>query len=331
MLFFPLESLRPLSLSDRAVLEPLILSLEPHSCELNFLNLYTWSRISNTKFVVFAGLPWIWFPPRSTELMPRIACRRGNKALAGAGEQSEDLLLFPGGLKRELWPSPPQLQAVMRGFRQAGYAGGIGNVPAEYRQFFPALESFFKIAEENSAVGEYLYSIDQLLSLQGRKLAKKKNLISQFCHLYPSHSLRDFTADCIPACRQLAQRWYASRPADNYSRAEAEALEQTFAAVGELAFEGLCLYVETELVGFSLVSRLNSNTCDEHFEKVDLEYKGASQMLFHSLLQRLSGRYELINREQDLGLAGLRQVKRSYNPLEFRRQYQFCLRDDFPD
>ncbi|NLZ63967.1 MAG: DUF2156 domain-containing protein [Lentisphaerae bacterium] len=329
MFSFPLESLKALDISDQPALKPLILSLEPHSCELNFLNLYTWARAYSTHFAIYAGLPWFWFPPASAALLPRAAIHDSSE-VSLPGNQGEDLLLFPGGFNRGRWPSPELLAAVMWTFRQAGYAGIIRNVPVEYVQSFPEVNSLFRVDEESSAMSEYLYSVEQLQSLQGQKLAKKKNLIAQFRQLYPSHSVRGFSSELIPDCRCLAERWYAAHPGDDYIRAEADALDRTFAAVAELAPEGVCLYVDNILAGFSLITRLNTNTCDEHFEKIDTSYKGVGQVLFQELLQRLDGRYEFINREQDLGLAGLRQAKNSYDPIAVRQQFQFMLPMESP-
>lgn len=325
MTSFSLDSLKAIELADKPVLEPLLLALEPHSCEMNFLNLYAWGFANCTKFTIFAGLPWVWYPPEQAALLPR-AYTQTALSKPRPGDRGEDILLFPGGLNPERWPSPQLLQAVTAVFQQHGYAGIIRNVPAEYVQAYPEIRSLYMVEKASRDVGEYLYSVASLVSLRGRRLGKKKNLIAQFLQSYPDHAVLPFTADCISACQQLAESWYASRETSNYSRMEAAALQQTFAAVDELAVEGFCLYVNKKLIAFSIFTRLNSNTCDEHFEKVDINYKGGAQFLNQQMMKSLLGKYEFVNREQDLGIPGLRQAKKSYEPVQWRRNFQFTPR-----
>lgn len=112
-------------------------------------------------------------PSAASALLPRVSLHDCSE-LSLPGNQGEDLLLFPGGLNRERWPSPELIATVMRTFRQSGYAGIVRNVPVEYVQTFPEVHAWFRVDEEGSALGEYLYSVDRLRSLQGQKLAKKK-------------------------------------------------------------------------------------------------------------------------------------------------------------
>jgi hypothetical protein len=69
-----------------------------------------------------------------------------------------------------------------------------------------------------------------------------------------------------------------------------------------------------ELIAFSIFSALSSNMADVHFEKFDPEIKGIGQVINWETAKKLSAQYKYINREQDLGIKGLRQAKKSYSP-----------------
>ena len=91
-------------------------------------------------------------------------------------------------------------------------------------------------------------------------------------------------------------------------------MKKAFANFGELELQGLKIAQGRDLVAFSVFSRLSSNMADVHFEKFDPLIKGASQMIKWETAKFLAGKYKYINREQDLGIEGLRQAKRSYSP-----------------
>ena len=68
------------------------------------------------------------------------------------------------------------------------------------------------------------------------------------------------------------------------------------------------------MFAFSIYSPLNGNMADVHFEKFDPEVKGIGQVINWETARALAGTTKYINREQDLGIEGLRQAKRSYTP-----------------
>lgn len=93
-----------------------------------------------------------------------------------------------------------------------------------------------------------------------------------------------------------------------------DALARRLAAFGPLELEGVKITLGPESIAFSLFSALNSQMADIHFKKADPAVKGASQMINWETATRLADRFKYLNREQDLGIPGLRQAKRSYDP-----------------
>ncbi|MCG8619009.1 MAG: phosphatidylglycerol lysyltransferase domain-containing protein, partial [Desulfobacterales bacterium] len=95
---------------------------------------------------------------------------------------------------------------------------------------------------------------------------------------------------------------------------EAAAIEKAFDNWDRLGLEGLVVTVDDNIAAFAVFSPLNLDTFNVHFEKANIAYKGAAQVINQETARYLSDRAVYINREQDLGIPGLRQAKMSYDP-----------------
>ena len=84
-----------------------------------------------------------------------------------------------------------------------------------------------------------------------------------------------------------------------------------------LGLEGLILYVGEQPVAVTMGSRLSEDTFDVHFEKAREDVQGAYGAINRAFARYLREKYpslRYLNREDDLGLPGLRKAKLSYNP-----------------
>lgn len=160
---------------------------------------------------------------------------------------------------------------------------------------------------------DYLYLRSDLVDLQGRKFSKKRNLIKAFIsnHEYIAKPLLD---EHIPEALLILEQWREEYGASGDYNAAREALEQSW----ELQLCGGIYYVEDRPVAYSLGEELaNSTSFVIHFEKAISSYKGIYQFINQAFASILPDFYQTINREQDLGDAGLRQAKHSYKPSSY--------------
>ena len=74
------------------------------------------------------------------------------------------------------------------------------------------------------------------------------------------------------------------------------------------------LRVDGKIIAFTFGSSINQDTFDIHVEKADISYEGAFAMINREFAKRIPEQYTYINREEDLGLEGLRKSKLSYKP-----------------
>lgn len=167
---------------------------------------------------------------------------------------------------------------------------------------------------------DYVYRIEDLATLKGRKFQKKRNHLNKFRSVYPHWRVEPISASNLTAVREMAQQWYQNRmendPTGSYAL-EQIALERAYAQYEKLQLDGLVLYHEDEVLAFSIASRLSEDTIDVHFEKAREDVDGAYTAINQAFAQYLHEKYPdilYLDREEDMGLEGLRKAKLSYNP-----------------
>ena len=107
---------------------------------------------------------------------------------------------------------------------------------------------------------------------------------------------------------------------------ESEALAHLRDGFDEMQFAGVAVYDDDRLLAFAIYCRINAEMFTESFEKSRFNCKGAAQFVNHAMAKRLADQCLYINREQDLGSAGLRQAKLSYDPILLLRNYTLTPR-----
>ena len=290
------EGFRPLTIGDRDVLAPFLLASGRQSCEFVFSNLFLWSGTYRPG--------WCFVGSHLYLLL-----------------QTEDILMFaPGGARG---PKPDELLAVSDRMIRAGYSGSFDHVDLEYLKTFPDVGTRFSAERMDSRYDEYIYCVDALVGLHGRLLSKKRNLIAQFSEDYPDAALEPLSPSNLSEALAVQDDWLAAqeKPVPIEAAHEAAAIRMLADHFTELPVEGLVLRAGGRVVSFAVYSPVSPDLWTVHFEKTRYEYKGASQFITHETAVALQGRARLINREQDLGIPGLRQAKRSYDPLFLLQNY----------
>ena len=164
---------------------------------------------------------------------------------------------------------------------------------------------------------EYVYAIDDLADLKGKKFQPKRNHINRFLAEHPDAVIRPLTAQTLPDAQALADRWYRRRTVEEDAGMERVALDRAFAHWQELGMEGLVLYVGDQVVAMTMGSFLDDETVDVHFEKADTDYPGSYAVINRAFARHIREKYpavRFLNREDDMGLEGLRKAKLSYQP-----------------
>ncbi len=169
---------------------------------------------------------------------------------------------------------------------------------------------------------DYVYRREDLAFLHGRNYHNKRNLIAQALADYDC-TYESITHANLPQVIELQHRWCAARRCGETPHlchefiATSEALNN-FEALG---LTGGAVRIGGRLEAYTVAQALTPATAVIHFEKAMLEFKGLYQVINRWCAEHELGTYEYINREQDLGVAGLRQAKESYFPHHMVKKY----------
>lgn len=169
----------------------------------------------------------------------------------------------------------------------------------------------------NEGDTDYVYLSKDLAELAGRAYHKKKNHVLRFFRTYENVELRAITEENKEDAWTVEERWHhAHQEQANYSQmAERNAIWEALQNMEGLGLMGAVLYVEDVPAGMTIASRINRDTCDIHFEKVNDEYAvSGGYSVINQLYAKQLVDYEWINREEDIGIEGLRKAKLSYHP-----------------
>ena len=184
------------------------------------------------------------------------------------------------------------------------------------------LSGYFDIRSDEN-LNDYIYLAENLVKLSGKKLAKKKNLISQFKKLYPDFTVNPIEKNDYIKIIEFYHHWKNTHNAEGeHLDSELEAIKIILTNWDLLPCNGLKLCIGSKMCAFSIFSPQTADMATVHFEKYDAEIKGAGQIINHETAKALLNDYKYINREQDMGSVGIRQAKRSYQPIKMLPFYR---------
>jgi hypothetical protein len=256
-----------------------------HSCDYTVCNLLTWGRIYNNQFAVWRDRLVLVNPKYEYVFFP-----------VGAELPAEELLELMS-LVRESYPEPELILA-----------------PRDYLDRNPDFEEYFRVTDERDWA-DYVYSTERMVNLSGKKLAKKKNLVSQFRRAYPDYQVLPITPSRRDVILRFTEKWKRERSAEGiFLHTESLAIQYTLEMWDSLPVEGLLICIDGRIAAYSIFSAQGPDMATIHFEKFDPDKKGSAQVINWETARHLQGRFHWINREQDMGLDGLRQAKLSYDP-----------------
>lgn len=178
-----------------------------------------------------------------------------------------------------------------------------------------------KITEQTD-FSDYVYNAEDLRLFGGKKYGGQRNMLHQFKRENPVYSYDEINGENAPYITEFLREHYkVSENAGEFEREEENKVLEVLNNLGVYGFFGSMLKADGRIVGFSLGERVGENVF-VHIEKADRNVKGAYQMLVNLFAERYAGgNVKFINREEDMGDAGLRTSKLSYHPVKLLRKY----------
>lgn len=171
--------------------------------------------------------------------------------------------------------------------------------------------------------GDYIYTVEQLSTLKGKKLSSKRNHINRFLENNPDWSYEEITEENIKEVDRMHDEWTKIAD-DKESRGlyeEGLVVKKALKYFKELELFGGLLRANDKVVAFSLGNKLNSDTIIVHIEKAFYDIQGAYPMINKQFVLANAKDFKFVNREEDTGDEGLRKAKLSYSPYEILNKY----------
>ncbi|MCS2805098.1 DUF2156 domain-containing protein [Bacteroides fragilis] len=293
---------RDITIQDKDTITAYTMNSCRRNCDLSFSNLCSWRFLYHTKFAIinnflvfkfWAGDELAYMMPVGEGNLEEVL----NELIEDARQEGEPFcMLGVCSCMRE------DLEAIMPG--QFGFT-----VDRDY--------------------ADYIYLRSDLATLKGKKFQSKRNHINKFRNTYPDYEYSPITKDRIQECLELEAKWCKANDCDQQEGTgnERRALIYALNHFEELGLTGGILHVNGQIVAFTFGMPINKETFGVHVEKADTSIDGAYAMINYEFANHIPEQYIYINREEDLGIEGLRKAKLSYHPETIFEKYMACLKE----
>ena len=188
-------------------------------------------------------------------------------------------------------------------------------------QAFPLRFSF----TENPDFSDYIYNVQSMASLAGKKLQKKRNHVSHFMKTYSDVRFELINEHNTADALKIEDQWFAENNGEfDFDKIiELEMIQTALLNMEKLDLKGGILYADGKPAAMTIGSKISSAAFDINFEKScsPFDRDGAYTAIFHEFAKTLEA-FRFINREEDLGIEGLRRSKQSYQPEMLLAKWQ---------
>lgn len=175
---------------------------------------------------------------------------------------------------------------------------------------------------------DYLYTSESLSTLRGKKLHAKKNHLNVFWRENIAEYAK-MTSDDVAECLELYETWYSEKDESQKLLLESrEATKILLSFIGRAPeIIGGVIRINGKIAAFTVGEQITEDTALIHMEYANRTIRGLypainQQFVFHEW-QGVT----YINREEDMGDAGLRKAKESYHPIKLLNEYTAILTD----
>lgn len=287
---------RPIGIEDKETVQRYTFRSRRRNCDLSFANLYAWRFLYRTEIAEMDGF-----------LLFRFYVENELAYMMPVGE---------GDVR-------PVIEAMMEDAGRQGVPFRMLGVCVDMRvRLEEAFPDYFTFTSDRD-YSDYIYLRSDLAGLRGKKYQPKRNHINKFKAAYPDYEYKPLTPELMAECLRLEAQWCRANNCAENEALEAERRFMTTALkqMEELEILGGVLHVGGRIVAFTFGNPINRETFDVCVEKADVEIDGAYTMINCEFANRIPEQYIYINREEDLGLEGLRKAKLSYQPETVLEKY----------
>lgn len=262
----------------------------------NFSNIYMWRNVMNYRYTIIDGALCVF------------ACYR-NEA---------PFMFFPLGTNEII----SMMQKVTE---ETGFPIMIRPLNEQMAEYMSVLYSKAELNFRRD-LADYIYNTSDLANLSGKKFHKKRNHVNKFLKTY-NYDYITVKPENLDLLKKAVVELYTEDDKQNPDFVD------EYSAINELVnnYEALNLKagvitIAGKIIAYSIGELQNNDTALIHTEKADRMYDGAYATINYEFIRHEFADTEFVNREEDMGIDGLRQAKTSYNPITFNNVYSITFK-----
>lgn len=297
---------KPIKIEQKELYQQYLSDDIERGCEYSFSNLYLWGRqnaaILHNHIVLFSQ-----FNRRSVYPYP-----------LGSGDKK------------------PVLNAIIADAKERGIPCRITSLNADAKKTLETLyPGMFRFHCDRGSF-DYIYDINDLADLPGRKYQKKRNHCNRFRTDYPNYRVQPISENNREQVLEMIHMWYTIKEQENPEidfLMERTAINKALKHYDALEMDGLVLMNDDKILGITMGSQLSPFTYDIQFEKAWGNINGAYAIINYEFARYLREKYPhilFLDREEDLGIEGLRIAKERYFPHHMiEKCWAHLMEDDY--
>lgn len=288
-----------LTINDKDRLDSFFKLNYHENSHLNFTNLFMWRKADNIMWCIEDDILYFKAKFHDSEFALQPLCKKDR--------------LFEAIDKLKAYFNDKNIEFTLSGLEE--------NIVEELKNY-PNGEFEFSTNRDDD---DYVYNAIDLINLSGRKFHSKKNHLNSFRKNYPEAKYLPINNDIITLCKITINGWYKKRlaltPDDPFIGAERDAIIEVLNNFEQLKLKGGALFLVNKVMAFTFGEQLNEDTAVIHVEKADPDVNGAYTAINQAFVANTWQDMTYINREEDMGIEGLRKAKESYRPVKMIKKF----------
>lgn len=304
-----------ITIEGRPLMESYLTGFDYGTSGMSFTSLYMWRNIN--KF--------------SWQIIGDYMCIAG---LSHLELDKEEPFLFPPLSRTGSYDAESLRYTILEAkkiFESKGYVFSLRLIPFHMldilKEAFPTELRFF----DDRPNYDYVYLTKDLAELKGREYHSKKNHLNYFLNNYQYEYVALTSAmaeDAMAFIREFNERKNLPEHEMELLHMEEEAMVDVFRNIETVGYTAGAILIDGKIEALTIGGRLNRNTVTVHVEKANIFYRGLYQAINNEFAKHVPSYIKYINREEDMGIPGLRKAKLSYKPIKLVESHIALFKSD---
>lgn len=277
---------KPVTIADKPLFDRYFKEFPQKGCEMTFTNMLLWGESRHHTFLELDG-----------------------HLVTSFQKEGEKRLWYP--------PIGPDAANLIR--TQLHPKDGFGYFYLT-EDIAEALKNEFDVKETPERF-DYIFDLNALRTLAGAAYLKKRNFINRCRKSNPEVVV--LTAAMVDECTEVINQWVKEFDRGNMQSVydEISAFRLAMEHFDALQLVGVGIRINGHMEAFAMGAPMNDTMFVQHFEKALMTVDGLYPLVSHEMAKAIPAEYTELNKEQDLGMPGLIEAKKSWHPIYFVKKY----------